>query len=490
MPTVRKSTVIEAPLEAIWGLVRDFNSHGDWHPAIAESHVEDGRGGDEVGCVRRFRLRDGGELREQLLKLSDVTHSQVYCILDSPIALYDYVATLTLKPVTDGGATFIEWSSSFETPRGSEIELAELVAEDIYQAGFDALRERFERRGAGGAVAARRAAGGPATGVANGHGIRMRGHGGPEVLEWAEVDAPPPGPGEVRIRHTAIGVNYIDVYCRTGYFDLVPPGGVPGMEAAGIVVDAGAGVEGLLPGDRVAYACPPPGAYCEVRTLPAALVVMLPEDLDDETAAAGLLKGLTADFLLRRVHRVREGDTVLVHAAAGGVGTLLCQWASHLGATVIGTVGDEEKARLARANGCAWPIRYRDDDFVERVRKITDGRGADVVYDAVGRDTFMKSYEALAVRGHLVSYGQASGPIPEVDIAAFAARSASVSRPNYVHYTSTPAEVQAGSARLFEAVRSGAIRVRVGQRFALREAAQAHRALERRATTGSTILLP
>jgi len=265
---------------------------------------------------------------------------------------------------------------------------------------------------------------------------------------------------------------------------------VVGMEAAGVVVDVGPAVHGILAGDRVAYACTPPGAYAEYRTMKADLVVPLPDDIDDETAAAVMLKGMAAEFLLHRVHRVVEGEVVLVHAAAGGVGQLLCQWARALGATVIGTVGSLEKARIARAHGCAYPILYGEEDFVERVAEITGSRGCDVVYDAVGRDSFLRSYEALALRGHLVSFGQASGPIEAVDIAAFAAKSATVSRPNFGHYAGTPAEVRAITDRLFDALRRGTLRVEITQRYALRDAAQAHRDLEARRTTGSTILLP
>jgi NADPH2:quinone reductase len=310
------------------------------------------------------------------------------------------------------------------------------------------------------------------------------------VLRWQRSTAMAPGPGEVRIKHTAIGLNYIDVYTRTGYYPLVQPPGIPGMEAAGIVIDIGPGVHGLMPGDRVAYACAPPGAYAEVRTMKADLVVPLPDEISDRVAAAVMLKGMSAEFLLHRVASVKEGDTVLVHAAAGGVGQLLCQWARHLGVTVIGTVGSLDKAKIARAAGCAYPILYRETDFVERVLEITEGRGCTVVYDAVGADTFLKSYEALAFRGHLVSYGQASGPIPPVDIAAFAGKSATVSRPNFGHYTGTAAEVRSICDRLFRVLSTGVLRVEITQEFPLCDAAEAHRALESRQTTGSTILIP
>jgi NADPH:quinone reductase-like Zn-dependent oxidoreductase len=494
MVKIRKSTVIDAPIEAVWHLLRDFNGHSDWHPIVAESEIEGGRASDEIGCVRRFRLADGGLLREQLLKLSDRDYAFSYCILEAPIPLYDYVANVRLKPVTDGNRTLWEWTSSFETPPGDEAVLTELVGERVYEAGFDAVKARF---GQTPAPRARRraptdgASAGPAAGTPiTCNGIVLERFGAPDVLKWQRLSAPPPGPGEVRLRHTAIGVNFIDIYARTGYYPLIEPPGVPGMEAAGVVVDVGPGVEGIWPGDRVGYACLPTGAYAEYRTMKADLLVVLPDEVNDETAAALLLKGMSAEFLLHRVHPVKEGDTILVHAAAGGVGQLLCQWARALGATVIGTVGSIEKARVARAHGCAYPILYTEEDFVEKVREITGGRGCNVVYDAVGRDTFARSYEALALRGHLVSYGQASGPIEPTDIAAFVGKSARVSRPNFGHYTGTPIEVRAITDRLFDALRRGILEVEIGQRYPLSDAAEAHRALESRRTTGSSILLP
>jgi NADPH2:quinone reductase len=487
---VRKSTVVDAPIGAVWNVLRNFNGHDRWHPIVAESAIEGGRAADEIGCVRRFRLQQGGWLREQLLKLSDRDHSFTYCILEAPIPLYDYVATVRLKPVTDGGGTFWEWQSSFGTPPGEEAALAALVGEQVYEAGFDAVKAQLGLAATPRVRAAARRAPASSSTPIECNGVVLDRFGGPEVLRWQRVSAPVPGTGEVRLRHTAIGVNYIDVYLRSGYYPLLEPPGVPGLEGAGVVVDVGPGVNGILAGDRVGYACMPPGAYAEYRTMKADLLVVLPDDIPDETAAAGLLKGMTAEFLLHRVHQLREGDRILVHAAAGGVGQLLCQWARALGATVIGTVGSIEKARIARAHGCAYPVLYTEEDFVEKVLEITDGRGCDVVYDAVGRDTFLRSYEALAVRGQLVSYGQASGPIEPVDIAAFVGKSARVSRPNFGHYTGTPADVRAITDRLFDAMRRGIVNVEIGQRFALSDAAEAHRALEARRTTGSSILLP
>jgi NADPH:quinone reductase-like Zn-dependent oxidoreductase len=501
MLRVFKSTVIDAPISQVWALLRDFNGHDRWHPAVASCQIEGGKRPDQVGCVRRFRLRSGGELREQLLALSDSTYSFTYCVLDAPLPLNDYVATLALKPITDGDRTLWTWSSEFDAPADRAAELAALLGEQIYEAGFDAVRSiltdeappqraRFQVQRAPTGEGAPRASGPVPTagGALQAGAIVVHEYGGPEVLRWERVSVPPPGPGEVRLRQTAVGLNYIDVYCRSGYFDLVSLPGTPGMEAAGVVLDVGPGVHGLLPGDRVAYACPPVGAYAELRTMEADLMVPLPDEIDDETAAAGLLKGITAEFLLHRVHAVQPDERVLVQAAAGGVGLLLCQWARALGATVIGTVGSADKARLAREHGCSYPILYREQDFVEAVMEITDGRGADVVYDAVGRDTFEKSYAALATRGHLVSFGQASGHIGKIDIGAFAAKSATISRPNYGHYTSTPQELRASTDRLFAAIRQGLLRVEARQRYPLREAATAHRELEARRTVGSSIL--
>ncbi|MDJ0934041.1 MAG: SRPBCC family protein [Kiloniellales bacterium] len=487
MVTVRRSTVIDAPIAAVWQVLRDFNGHDRWHPAVDRSRVEDGRRSDQVGAVRDFVLTGGERLRERLLALSDREHSFRYCIVESEVPLLNYVAEVTLKPVTDGDRTFWSWSSRFETPAGRERELAALVAEGVYEAGFAAIRDRVESRG--GSVVAPAAA--PAVeGAIEGMAMVIDRHGGPEVLHPAGAVAPPPGPGQVRLRQTAIGVNFIDVYCRTGYFDLVTPPGALGMEAAGVVIDVGADVSHLAPGQRVAYACPPVGAYATRRTMEAALVVPLPESIDDETAAAGLLKGMTAEFLLHRVHPVQRGETLLVYAPAGGVGRLLCQWAKHLGATVIGATSSEDKARIARAAGADHVILPGAESLEAQVRALTGGRGADVIYDAVGRDSFAHSVAALANCGHLVSFGQASGDIGVWDIGSLASNSATISRPNFGHYTDTPEKVAAITGRLFEAIERRILSIEIGRRYPLTEAAAAHRALEGRATTASTILIP
>lgn len=323
------------------------------------------------------------------------------------------------------------------------------------------------------------------------YAIRIHEHGGPEVLRWEEVPTPAPGPGEALVRHAAVGLNYIDVYFRTG---LYKPPGLPcviGMEGAGTVEAVGPGVTEVAPGDRVAYATAPIGAYAEVRAIKADRLVKLPEDIGFETAAAMMLQGMTAEYLLRRTYAVKPGQTILIHAAAGGVGLIMCQWAKHLGATVIGTVGSDEKAEIARAHGCDHPIVYTREDFVARVKEITEGKMLPVVYDSVGRETFMKSMDCLAPLGLLVMFGNASGAVPPFDIGILAAKgSLYLTRPTLATYTAKREDLVASANALFEVVRSGAVKIEVNQRFALKDAAEAHRALEGRRTTGSTILLP
>jgi len=318
--------------------------------------------------------------------------------------------------------------------------------------------------------------------------IRIHQVGGPEVLKWEEVSIGDPGAGEVRLRHEAVGLNFIDVYFRTGLYGTSVPF-TPGLEASGVVEALGEGVSELSVGDRVAYAAPPPGAYSEQRLMPADRVVKLPDGVSGEIAAAMMLKGMTAQYLLRRTYRVKAGDTILFHAAAGGVGLIACQWAKSLGATVIGTVGSDEKAELAAAHGCDHPIVYTRENFVERVKAITDGEGVPVVYDSVGKDTFMDSLDCLSPLGSMVIFGQSSGPVPPLEVGVLAAKgSLFVTRPTLMTYTAKRADLVATADELFQVVQSGAVKLEINQRFPLREAAEAHRALEARKTTGSTIL--
>jgi NADPH2:quinone reductase len=322
------------------------------------------------------------------------------------------------------------------------------------------------------------------------HAIRFHETGGPEVLRYEEADPGSPGPGWVRVRHTAVGVNYIDTYHRSGLYPVSLPSGL-GLEAAGVIEAVGDGVTRWNIGDRVAYGTGPLGAYSEAANVPADRVVAVPAGVSDEQAAALMLKGLTSWYLLRRTYRVKGGDTILFHAAAGGVGLLTCQWAAHLGATVIGTVGGAAKAELAKQYGCTHVIDYSTESFPRRVREITEGRGVPVVYDGVGKDTFDGSLECLSPMGLMVSFGNASGPVPPVDLLRLSlGGSLFITRPTLMHYTADPAELAAGAAELFELVAAGAIKVEIHQRFPLAEAEAAHRDLEGRKTTGATVLLP
>jgi len=318
--------------------------------------------------------------------------------------------------------------------------------------------------------------------------IRIHEVGGPEVLKWEEVAVGDPGPGEVRLRHGAVGLNYIDVYFRTGAYGAAVPF-TPGLEASGVVEAVGDGVSDLAVGDRVAYAAPPAGAYAEERLMPADRVVKVPDGVSDDLAAAMMLKGMTAHYLLRRTFEVKAGDTILFHAAAGGVGLIACQWAKQLGATVIGTVGSDAKAELAAAHGCDHPIVYTRENFVERVKSITDGEGVPVVYDSVGKDTFEGSLDCLSPLGTMALFGMSSGPVPPFEIGTLAAKgSLFLTRPTLMTYTAKRDDLVAAANELFEVVESGAVKLEINQRFPLENAADAHRALEARQTTGSTIL--
>jgi NADPH2:quinone reductase len=321
------------------------------------------------------------------------------------------------------------------------------------------------------------------------HAIHIHHTGGPEVLQWEEVPLPALGATDVRLRHTAVGLNFIDVYHRTGLYPLPLPA-VPGMEAAGVVEAVGEAVSDVKVGDRVAYAGVM-GAYAEQRVIASDRVVRLPEGVSDLQAASLMLKGMTAQFLLRSTYRVQKGDTILVHAAAGGVGLLLCQWASHLGATVIGTVGSPQKAELARAHGCHHTILYREVDFVPVVRKLTDGKGVPVVYDSVGRDTFLKSLDCLRPRGLMVSFGQSSGAIAPLEVGMLSAKgSLFLTRPTLMTYIASRAELVHAAQELFEVVAQGVVKGEPAHTWPLKDASRAHHALQQRTTHGSSVLLP
>ena len=321
--------------------------------------------------------------------------------------------------------------------------------------------------------------------------IRIYETGDREVMKWEAVELGDPGPGQIQIAHTAIGLNFIDVYFRTGAYPAPQLPFTPGLEGAGVVEKIGEGVVDMEVGDRVAYAAMPLGAYAESRHISADRVVKIKDDISDQTAAAMMLKGMTAQYLLRSTYRVKPGDTILFHAAAGGVGLIACQWAKHLGATVIGTVGSEEKAELARQHGCDHPIIYTQENFVERVKDITDGKGVPVVYDSVGQTTFTQSLDCLQSRGMMVLFGQSSGKVEPFDVAALSAKgSLFLTRPTLFHYTASRSELETCANELFDVVSTGAVSIAVNQEYALSNAIEAHKDLENRQTIGSSVLIP
>ncbi len=482
---VVRSTIIDAPIERVWAVLRDFNSHEQWHAVVDTSRIEGSERSDQVGCVRSFTLKDGNRIREQLLALDDRAHKCTYCIVEATVPLQRYVAQVTLKPVTDSQRTFWHWESSFATPPGMERELHEMVASAVYEAGFANLRQHLAQ---GGDRQPRGAQSMPAALPMVSRRVLLRRYGGPNVLRAEEGQAPAPGPGEVRIRQRAIGVNFFDVYLRNGWMpDLLALPGCLGMEAAGSIIDVGPGVTGLMPADRVAYLGPVPGAYCSVRCVPAAWVLRLPAAVEDDVAAALLLKGLTADMLLRDLGRVGAGTRLLLHAAAGGVGLLVAAWARRLGATVIGTVSSEDKARVAREYGCQHVIVTRDYRFADEVQRICGG--ADVIVDGLGDAAGQQNFEALAPCGHWISLGQASGALQPLDPGLLAHKSATFSRPVVFAYLSQAAQLRDRSQRLWAALADGSIKMPPLERYTLDAAEQAHARLESRLSVGALVLM-
>ena len=320
--------------------------------------------------------------------------------------------------------------------------------------------------------------------------IRVHQTGGPEVMKYEQIEIGEPGPGEAKVRHEAVGLNFIDVYFRTGLYKAAQMPFTPGNEGAGTVIAVGAGVDNLCVGDRVAYAATP-GSYADERILPVERLVKVPDNVDLKTAASMMLKGMTAQYLLRRTFRVERGQTILFHAAAGGVGLIAGQWAKHLGATVIGTAGSEEKIALAKEHGYDHVINYRTENFAEKVKELTDGAGVDVVYDSVGRDTYMGSLDVLKPLGMFACFGQSSGVIPPFDLGILAQKgSLFATRPTLFNYIAKRADLEKTAAELFDVVGSGAVKIKINQTYALRDASKAHEDLEARKTTGTTILLP
>ena len=482
---VVRSTIIDAPIARVWAVLRDFNSHDQWHEVVEASRIEGDERGDQVGCVRSFTLKDGHRIREQLLTLSDREHKSTYCIVEATVPLQRYVATVMLKPVTDGDRTFWHWESTFATPPGMERELRDMVAQGVYEAGFENLRRYLDR---GQDTRPRDGLAMPTALALPTRRVVVHRHGGADELRAEAAEAPAPTAGEVRIRQRAIGVNYLDIYLRKGWIPgMLPLPGVPGMEAAGSVVDVGPQVTGLLPGDRVAYLGPVPGAYCGMRSVPAEWVVRLPPAIEDDVAMATLLKGITADYLLRDVGHVGRGTRLLVHAAAGGVGLLLCAWARRLGAVVLGTVSSEAKARLAREHGCEHVIVTTEHRFADAVQRACGG--ADVVVDGLGEAARAENLAALARRGHWISLGHATGSLAPLPPDVLVAKSLTFSSPVVFDYVATQADLAERAARVWHALADGTLKTPPIERHALEAAAQAHARLESRATVGALVLI-
>ena len=438
--------------------------------------------------MRSFRLADGTRLREQLLALSDREHVSTYCILDSDIPLERYVATVRLKPVTDGRRTFWHWESTFATPKGRERELTEQVGRNVYEAGFEALRKYLRAGGERTAATVRDTSSPQPLGqVLAGPAVVLAAHGGVDQLHLTEVEARPPAAGEVRIRQTAIGLNFIDVYVRSGrYASLLEPGGVPGFEAAGTVIDVGTDVTHLLPGDRVAYACLPAGAYASVRTMAADQLVRLPASVGDTEAAAVMLKGMTAEYCLFRLRRMQPDDIVLVHAAAGGLGMLCAQWAAALGARSSARSGSDDKARAAREY-CEAVVVRRDGRFAEAVQRLSGGRGATPSSTDLGRTS--------ATRTWRLSRRPATGSA-SARPADRGARSTPHGCAEVGHAVATGdlplhaerVRLNEMAQRVFDALEDRTLQPQIA-RYALTAAAQAHADLEGRRTTGQLVLL-
>ena len=491
--TVIRSAVIEAPIDRVWAVLRDFNSHDRWHPAVARSRMENDLDGDVVGGVRRLSLSNGGELREQLLHHSDREHTLTYCILDSSLPLFDCVATLRLKPVTDGNQTFWDWRVQFRAPDDRAAELENLIGRQVNEAGFTGLRTFLAEQ----ATLPRPPAAPEVTAVVAAvageelpcKAVVVAATGGPEVMSLSDVTVSAPGPQQVRIRQTAIAVNYLDLKHRRGIaagFDLP---GTPGMEGVGEIIDVGEKVNGVFPGDRVAYMSRTPGAYAEVRRIDADACIPLPEGVSDMDAST-LLKGLTAALLLSRVFKAAAGATILIQAVSGGVGHLLSQWAKSMDLIVIGTVSTTEKAKFSRDRGCAYPIVVADDTpLAAEVMRITNGRGVDYWVHSSGAHGLDTAVACLAFCGHCAVIGDRDGQSISLDVNVLKQRSLTLSAPVCFDYFGDRLYLQRLAYQLFAKIQSRIILPAI-EAFPLSQAAEAHHRIESRQTMGAVVLTP
>jgi NADPH:quinone reductase-like Zn-dependent oxidoreductase len=484
---VIRSAIIDAPIERVWAVLRDFNSHGLWHPAVARSRMENDLDGDVVGGVRQFSLSDGAELREQLLHHSDRDYTFSYSILDSPLPLFDYVATVRLKPVTDGNQTFWDWRSQFRTPDERAAELENLMGRQIYEAGFTGMRTFLAEKDAPSRQPSDKTEAAVTAAFAGEHlpskAVVVTATGGPEVMSLSDVTVSAPSPRQVRIRQTAIAVNFLDLKQRRGIttgFDLP---GTPGMEGVGDQVN------GLFPGDRVAYMSRTVGAYADIRCIDADACIPLPDGISDIDAST-LLKGVTAALLLTRVFRATPGATILIQAISGGVGHLLSQWAKSMDLIVIGTVSTAAKAKFSRDLGCDHPIVIADDNrLAAEVMRITKGRGVDYWVHSSGAQGLDTAVACLSICGHCAVIGDRDGQSIPLDVNVLKQRSLTVSAPVCFDYFDDRPYLQRLAHQLFAKIQSRTI-IPAIEAFPLSQATGAHNRIESRQTMGAVVLIP
>jgi NADPH:quinone reductase-like Zn-dependent oxidoreductase len=487
---VVRSAVLDAPIDRVWAILRDFNSHHQWHPAVDASQMENNLDGDVVGGVRRFSLSDGAELREQLLRHDDRDHSFTYCILDSPLPLFDYVATIRLKPVTDGQQTFWEWRGQFRAPADRAAELEGLVGRQIYEAGFSGLRTfLFEQTAAPSrrSVPEVSALTLPAGEALSSTAMVATAAGDPEVLQPLDQSVPLPGPHQVRVRQRVAAVNFLDLKHRRGTAAGLDLPDVLGFEGVGQVIDVGERVNGLFPGDRVAYLSRKPGAYTQIRCVDDAACIPLPEGVSDIDAST-LLKGLTAGLLLGRICQAHPGATLLIQSVAGGLGHLLAQWARSMDMTVIGTVSSVDKAKFSRDHGCDHPIVVTDSDrLAADIRRLTNGRGVDYWIHSSGIEGLGTALDCLTRHGHCAVVGDREGRSMPLDLNLLMKRSLTLSAPVIFDYIEDRSYLQRLSHQLFTKIQNGSL-LPVIETHPLSEAAAAHARIESRLTTGAVAL--
>ncbi len=493
--SVARSAIIDAPVKTVWNELRDFNGHHLWHPAISHSEMENGLEGDVVGGVRRFTLTDGAELREQLLRHSDLEQSYTYCILDSPLPLRDYVATVQLRTVTDGNRTFWSWKSTFHVPANRRDELEQLVSQGVYENGFSGFRrylaDKHETAGEESAFAKPPLAKTPIATDESlpAEAVDVKAFGDPSVMSLEKVTVPPPQPHEIRIRQAAIGVNYLGIKHRTGIAPGFRPPGTIGVEGSGEIIDVGNAVSGFFPGDRIAYVNKSPGSYSTILCIEANRCIPVPKDVTSDHAAL-ILKGFTAGLLLCHVFNVTPGSTILIQSVAGGLGHLLSQWAKSLNLTVIGTVSNNEKARFARDQGCDYPLVVENSaGLVSEVVRITNGHGVDyLAYNGKSEDV-EETLDCMARFGHCAVVGDRDGRTMTVDVKILKRRSLTLSVPVCFDYAENRSLFQRLTHSFFDRLEKRVL-IPAVESFPLSEVGTVHTRIENRQNTGAVLLQP